>query len=57
MDQNNKIFQNNKSTLNNKQNQANPITFLPQHGHYRHLQSHPLPNSVRHHHKKIIFFH
>lgn len=30
--------QNNKSTLNNKQNQANPITFLPQHGHYRHLR-------------------
>ena len=38
MDQNNNNFQNNKSTLNNKQNQANPITFLPQHGHYRHLR-------------------
>ncbi len=38
MDQNNKKFQNNQSNPNNKKNQANPITFLPQHGHYRHLR-------------------
>ena len=38
MSQNNKNFQNNKSTPSNKKNQADPITFLPQHGHYRHLR-------------------
>lgn len=37
MDQNNN-FQNTQSNPNNKQNQTNPITFLPQHGHYRHLR-------------------
>ena len=38
MNQNNKKFQNNRSNPSNKKNQANPITFLPQHGHYRHLR-------------------
>lgn len=37
MNQNNKKLQDNQSNPNNKQNQANPIIFLPQHGHYRHL--------------------
>lgn len=38
MSQNNKNFQNNQSTPSNKENQDDPITFLPQHGHYRHLR-------------------
>ena len=38
MNQNNQNSQNNLNTQKTPSNQKTPYTFLPQHGHYRHLR-------------------